>query len=205
MAKKIVETPLMKQYMEIKAKHPDAILLFRVGDFYETFSEDAIAAAEILGITLTRRANGSAMHVELAGFPHHALDTYLPKLVRAGRRVAICDQLEDPKLTKKLVKRGITELVTPGVVTGDNVLHNKENNYLAALYLPEGGQGSLSLLDISTGEFLVSEGTIEHLDKLLSSYQPKEVLVERKARAAFDRTFAWRGFVFEVEDWTFAV
>ncbi|WP_299554568.1 DNA mismatch repair protein MutS [uncultured Porphyromonas sp.] len=205
MAKKIVETPLMKQYMEIKAKHPDAILLFRVGDFYETFSEDAIAAAEILGITLTRRANGSAMHIELAGFPHHALDTYLPKLVRAGRRVAICDQLEDPKLTKKLVKRGITELVTPGVVTGDNVLHNKENNYLAALYLPEGGQGSLALLDISTGEFLVSEGTIEHLDKLLSSYQPKEVLVERKARAAFDRTFAWRGFVFEVEDWTFAV
>ena len=205
MAKKIVETPLMKQYLEIKAKHPDAVLLFRVGDFYETFSEDAITASEILGITLTKRANGSAAHVELAGFPHHALDTYLPKLVRAGKRVAICDQLEDPKHTKKLVKRGITELVTPGVVLGDNVLKNKENNYLAAVYLTDNGQGSISLLDISTGEFLVSEGTNEHLDKLLSSYLPKEVLVERKARGAFDRTFAYRGFVFEVEDWTFAV
>ena len=205
MAKKIVETPLMKQYLEIKAKHPDAVLLFRVGDFYETFSEDAITASEILGITLTKRANGSAAHVELAGFPHHALDTYLPKLVRAGKRVAICDQLEDPKQTKKLVKRGITELVTPGVVLGDNVLKNKENNYLAAVYLTDNGQGSISLLDISTGEFLVSEGTNEHLDKLLSSYLPKEVLVERKTRGAFDRTFAYRGFVFEVEDWTFAV
>ena len=205
MAKKIVETPLMKQYLEIKAKHPDAVLLFRVGDFYETFSEDAITASEILGITLTKRANGSAAHVELAGFPHHALDTYLPKLVRAGKRVAICDQLEDPKQTKKLVKRGITELVTPGVVLGDNVLKNKENNYLAAVYLADNGLGSISLLDISTGEFLVSEGTNEHLDKLLSSYLPKEVLVERKTRGAFDRTFAYRGFVFEVEDWTFAV
>ena len=195
----------MKQYLEIKAKHPDAVLLFRVGDFYETFSEDAITASEILGITLTKRANGSAAHVELAGFPHHALDTYLPKLVRAGKRVAICDQLEDPKQTKKLVKRGITELVTPGVVLGDNVLKNKENNYLAAVYLADNGLGSISLLDISTGEFLVSEGTNEHLDKLLSSYLPKEVLVERKARGAFDRTFAYRGFVFEVEDWTFAV
>ena len=143
--------------------------------------------------------------MELAGFPHHALDTYLPKLVRAGKRVAICDQLEDPKQTKKLVKRGITELVTPGVVLGDNVLKNKENNYLAAVYLTDNGLGSISLLDISTGEFLVSEGTNEHLDKLLSSYLPKEVLVERKARGAFDRTFAYRGFVFEVEDWTFAV
>ena len=195
----------MKQYLEIKAKHPDAVLLFRVGDFYETFSEDAITASEILGITLTKRANGSAAHVELAGFPHHALDTYLPKLVRAGKRVAICDQLEDPKQTKKLVKRGITELVTPGVVLGDNVLKNKENNYLAAVYLTDNGLGSISLLDISTGEFLVSEGTNEHLDKLLSSYLPKEVLVERKTRGAFDRTFAYRGFVFEVEDWTFAV
>ena len=195
----------MKQYLEIKAKHPDAVLLFRVGDFYETFSEDAITASEILGITLTKRANGSAAHVELAGFPYHALDTYLPKLVRAGKRVAICDQLEDPKQTKKLVKRGITELVTPGVVLGDNVLKNKENNYLAAVYLTDNGLGSISLLDISTGEFLVSEGTNEHLDKLLSSYLPKEVLVERKARGTFDRTFAYRGFVFEVEDWTFAV
>ena len=207
MAKKIAETPLMKQYLELKGKHPDAILLFRVGDFYETFSDDAIAAAEILGITLTRRANGSAMHVELAGFPHHALDSYLPKLVRAGRRVAICDQLEDPKLTKKLVKRGITELVTPGVVLGDNVLRSKENNYLAALYLPSGeeGLGSIAFLDISTGEFVVSEGSPEHLEKLLSSYQPKEVLVERSTRSLLDRLFSYRGFVFEVEDWSFAV
>lgn len=207
MAKKIAETPLMKQYLELKGKHPDAILLFRVGDFYETFSDDAIAASEILGITLTRRANGSAMHVELAGFPHHALDSYLPKLVRAGRRVAICDQLEDPKLTKKLVKRGITELVTPGVVLGDNVLRSKENNYLAALYLPSGeeGPGSIAFLDISTGEFVVSEGSLEHLEKLLSSYQPKEVLVERSTRSLLDRLFSYRGFVFEVEDWSFAV
>ena len=197
----------MKQYLELKGKHPDAILLFRVGDFYETFSDDAIAASEILGITLTRRANGSAMHVELAGFPHHALDSYLPKLVRAGRRVAICDQLEDPKLTKKLVKRGITELVTPGVVLGDNVLRSKENNYLAALYLPSGeeGSGSIAFLDISTGEFVVSEGSPEHLEKLLSSYQPKEVLVERSTRSLLDRLFSYRGFVFEVEDWSFAV
>ena len=197
----------MKQYLELKGKHPDAILLFRVGDFYETFSDDAIAASEILGITLTRRANGSAMHVELAGFPHHALDSYLPKLVRAGRRVAICDQLEDPKLTKKLVKRGITELVTPGVVLGDNVLRSKENNYLAALYLPLGeeGPGSIAFLDISTGEFVVSEGSPEHLEKLLSSYQPKEVLVERSTRSLLDRLFSYRGFVFEVEDWSFAV
>ena len=206
MAKKIAETPMMKQYMEFKAKHPDAILLFRVGDFYETFSDDAIAAAEILGITLTKRANGSAMHVELAGFPHHALDTYLPKLVRAGRRVAICDQLEDPKLTKKLVKRGITELVTPGVVLGDNVLRSKENNYLAAVWLSsDGAMGSVSLLDISTGEFVVSEGTPEHLEKLLSSYQPKEVLVERTSRSLFDKVIGYRGFIFEVEDWSFAV
>ena len=197
----------MKQYLELKGKHPDAILLFRVGDFYETFSDDAIAASEILGITLTRRANGSAMHVELAGFPHHALDSYLPKLVRAGRRVAICDQLEDPKLTKKLVKRGITELVTPGVVLGDNVLRSKENNYLAALYLPSGeeGPGSIAFLDISTGEFVVSEGSPEHLEKLLSSYQPKEVLVERSTRSLLDRLFSYRGFVFEGEDWSFAV
>ena len=207
MAKKIAETPLMKQYLELKGKHPDAILLFRVGDFYETFSDDAIAASEILGITLTRRANGSAMHVELAGFPHHALDSYLPKLVRARRRVAICDQLEDPKLTKKLVKRGITELVTPGVVLGDNVLRSKENNYLAALYLPSGeeGPGSIAFLDISTGEFVVSEGSPEHLEKLLRSYQPKEVLVERSTRSLLDRLFSYRGFVFEVEDWSFAV
>lgn len=206
MAKKIAETPMMKQYLEFKSKHPDALLLFRVGDFYETFSEDAIVASEILGITLTRRANGSAMHVELAGFPHHALDAYLPKLVRAGKRVAICDQLEDPKLTKKLVKRGITELVTPGVVLGDNVLESKENNYLAALWLDEAGErGSIAFLDISTGDFVVSEGVLAHLDKLLTSYQPKEVLVERRLRARFERLFSFRGFLFEVEEWSFAV
>ena len=181
MSKRAVETPLMQQYYRIKDKHPDAILLFRVGDFYETFSEDAIVASRVLGITLTRRANGSAQFVELAGFPHHALDSYLPKLVRAGHRVAICDQLEDPKQTKKLVKRGITELVTPGVVLGDNVLSGKENNYLASVYLDQDRAG-LSLFDISTGEFLCSEGSIEHIDKLIASYQPKELLVERKVR-----------------------
>lgn len=205
MAKKVVETPMMQQFYQIKQKHPDAILLFRVGDFYETFCEDAIDASEILGITLTRRANGSAQFVELAGFPHHALDTYLPKLVRAGRRVAICDQLEDPKLTKKLVKRGITELVTPGVVMGDNVLKHKENNYLAAVYLSSDfARAGLSLLDISTGEFLCSEGDLDHIDKLLESYQPKEVLVERKQKGEFARRFDWRGFVFDLDDWCFA-
>ena len=162
----VVETPLMKQYFEIKSKHPDAILLFRVGDFYETFSDDAVATAEILGITLTRRANGAAQYVELAGFPHHALDTYLPKLVRAGKRVAICDQLEDPKLTKKLVKRGITELVTPGVSTNDNILNHKENNFLAAVHFTKTTCG-IALLDISTGEFLTAEGTTDYIDKLL--------------------------------------
>lgn len=206
MAKKIAETPLMKQYLELKSKHPDAVLLFRVGDFYETFSDDAIIASEILGITLTRRANGSAMHVELAGFPHHALDAYLPKLVRAGKRVAICDQLEDPKLAKKLVKRGITELVTPGVVLGDNVLESKQNNYLAAVYLETSRErGSIAFLDISTGDFVVSEGNPSHLDKLLTSYQPKEVLVERSVRATFDQLFSFRGFIYELEDWSFAV
>lgn len=204
MSKRAVETPLMQQYYSIKDKHPDAILLFRVGDFYETFAEDAIATAEILGITLTRRANGAAQFVELAGFPHHALDNYLPKLVRAGRRVAICDQLEDPKQTKKLVKRGITELVTPGVVLGDNVLSNKENNYLAALYL-EGDRAGLSLLDISTGEFLCSEGTLAHVDKLIESYQPKELLVEQSQKGELSRRISYRGFVFDLEDWSFAL
>ncbi|SJL32739.1 DNA mismatch repair protein MutS [Porphyromonas gingivalis] len=160
MAKPVVETPLMRQYFQIKQKHPDAILLFRVGDFYETFSEDAIVASEILGITLTRRANGAAQFVELAGFPHHALDTYLPKLVRAGKRVAICDQLEDPKKTKTLVKRGITELVTPGVSTNDNVLSHKENNFLAAVSCDKEVFG-ISLLDISTGEFMAGQGNAD--------------------------------------------
>lgn len=198
----IVETPLMKQYFEIKSKHPDAILLFRVGDFYETFSEDAIAASEILGITLTRRANGAAQFVELAGFPHHALDTYLPKLVRAGKRVAICDQLEDPKLTKKLVKRGITELVTPGVSTNDNILNHKENNFLAAVHFVKDTCG-IAFLDISTGEFLTAEGTCDYIDKLLNNFSPKEVLVERGNRKRFEETFGARFFIFDLEDWVF--
>ena len=198
MAKKgghIVETPLMKQYYNIKATHPDAVLLFRVGDFYETFGEDAIRTADILGITLTRRANGAASFVELAGFPHHALDTYLPKLVRAGQRVAICEQLEDPKLAKKIVKRGITELVTPGVTTNDNVLENRENNFLAGLYL-ETQYAGISFLDISTGEFLTAEGNHEYIDKLLSSLNPKEVLVERSKLQFFHETFGTDYYTF---------
>ncbi len=203
MAKKIVETPLMKQYIEMKAKHPDAILLFRVGDFYETFSDDAIEASEILGITLTRRANGAAQFVELAGFPHHALDSYLPRLVRAGKRVAICEQLEDPKLTKKLVKRGITELVTPGVAMSDNVLSRRENNFLAAVHFGKATCG-LALLDISTGEFLTAESSFESIDKTLASMAPKELLVERglKSRAV---TFSHQCPIFELEDWLFTI
>ncbi|MDR0825116.1 MAG: DNA mismatch repair protein MutS [Prevotella sp.] len=192
----------MRQYFEIKSKHPDAILLFRVGDFYETFSQDAIDAAEILGITLTRRANGSAQFVELAGFPHHALDTYLPKLVRAGKRVAICDQLEDPKLTKTIVKRGITELVTPGVSINDNILNHKENNFLCAIHFAKSGCG-ISFLDISTGEFMVAEGTKEYVDKLLANFSPKEVLVERSKKKLFEEHFGTRFFIFELEDWVF--
>lgn len=202
MAEKIVETPLMKQYLEMKKKHPDAVLLFRVGDFYETFSEDAIHASEILGITLTRRANGQAQHVELAGFPHHALDTYLPKLVRAGKRVAICEQLEDPKLTKKLVKRGITELVTPGVSINDNILDHRENNFLAAVHFAKNICG-VSFLDISTGEFLTAEGKPEYVDKLLGNFQPKEVLIERSNRKLFDETFTAKYLTFELDDWIF--
>ena len=202
MAKKVVETPLMKQYLEMKQKHPDAVLLFRVGDFYETFSDDAITASEILGITLTRRANGSAAYVELAGFPHHALDTYLPKLVRAGKRVAICEQLEDPKLTKKLVKRGITELVTPGVSINDTVLNNRENNFLAAVHFGRTALG-IAFLDISTGEFLTAEGTVDYIGKLLVNFAPKEVLVERGNRRRLDDTFKNAYAVFELDDWIF--
>ncbi len=202
MAKEIVETPLMKQYFEMKAKHPDAVLLFRVGDFYETFSSDAITASEILGITLTRRANGVAQSVELAGFPHHALDTYLPKLVRAGKRVAICEQLEDPKLTKKLVKRGIIELVTPGVSINDNILNHRENNFLAAVHFGKKAVG-VAFLDISTGEFLTAEGTADYVDKLLGNFAPKEVLIERSFRQQFNDTFTSRYLTFELEDWIF--
>ena len=202
MAKKIVETPLMKQYIEMKAKHPDAILLFRVGDFYETFSDDAIITSEILGITLTRRANGVAQSVELAGFPHHALDTYLPKLVRAGKRVAICEQLEDPKLTKKLVKRGITELVTPGVSINDNILNHRENNFLAGIHMGKSGCG-VAFLDISTGEYLAAEGSYDYIEKLLNNFAPKEVLVERDKHRRFEERFGSRFFTYDMDDWVF--
>ena len=198
----VVLTPMMKQYFDLKAKHPDAIMLFRCGDFYETYSEDAVAAAEILGITLTKRANGQSKTVEMAGFPHHALDTYLPKLIRAGRRVAICDQLEDPKTTKKLVKRGITELVTPGVAINDNVLSYKENNFLAAVYFGKTACG-ISFLDISTGEFLTSEGPTDYIHKLLNNFAPKEVLFERGKKPMFEGNFGNKFFTFELEDWVF--
>lgn len=201
-ATKAVETPLMKQYCSIKDQHPDAILLFRVGDFYETFGEDAIRAAEILGITLTKRANGAASFVELAGFPHHALDTYLPKLVRAGQRVAICEQLEDPKMTKKIVKRGITELVTPGVSLNDNVLEHRENNFLACVHLDKKAAG-VAFLDISTGEFLTAEGTFEYIDKLLSNFTPKEVLFESGSAKKFEAYFGTKYFTFKLDDWIF--
>ena len=203
MAKEIVETPLMKQYIEMKAQHPDAVLLFRVGDFYETFSEDAIVASEILGITLTRRANGAAQYVELAGFPHHALDTYLPKLVRAGKRVAICEQLEDPKLTKKLVKRGITELVTPGVSINDNILNHRENNFLGGVHFGKNNKVGVAFLDISTGEFLAAEGDYDYVDKLLGNFAPKEVLFERTKRKVFEEHFGNRFFTFELDDWVY--
>jgi DNA mismatch repair protein MutS len=198
----IVQTPLMKQYYHIKAKHPDAILLFRVGDFYETFSEDAIRTAEILGITLTRRANGSASFIELAGFPYHALDTYLPKLVRAGQRVAICEQLEDPKLTKTIVKRGITELVTPGVSIHDQILENRENNFLASVHLAKAGAG-IAFLDISTGEFLTAQGGIEYIDKLIQGFRPKEILFERSKKAYFQELFGTKIYSYPLEDWAF--
>ena len=199
---KYVETPLMKQYYAVKTKHPDAILLFRVGDFYETFGEDAIKASQILGITLTRRANGSASFVELAGFPFHALDTYLPKLVRAGQRVAICEQLEDPKLAKKIVKRGITELVTPGVSLNDNVLDHKENNFLAAVHIEKKIAGA-AFLDISTGEFLVAEGTPEYIDQIMNNLQPREVLLEKKKKELFYETFGTRFYTYRLDDWIF--
>ena len=204
MSEPIVETPLMKQYFEMKSKHPDAILLFRCGDFYETFSTDAIEASEILGITLTRRANGSAKSVELAGFPHHALDTYLPKLVRAGKRVAICDQLEDPKLAKKIVKRGITELVTPGVTYNDTILNHKENNFLASVYLNK-NQAGVAFLDVSTGEFLLAEGTNEYVDKLLNSFSPKEIIFDRTKKKEFENLFGTKFYSYPLEDWVFTL
>jgi len=192
----------MKQYYAVKAKHPDAILLFRVGDFYETFGEDAIRTAGILGITLTRRANGSASYVELAGFPYHALDTYLPKLVRSGARVAICEQLEDPKMTKNIVKRGITELVTPGVSYNDNILEHRENNFLASVHFDKKLAG-IAFLDISTGEFLTAEGSFEYIDKLLSSFQPKEVLFQKGKSADFTALFGGKYYTFSQDDWVY--
>jgi DNA mismatch repair protein MutS len=199
---KTVETPLMKQYFNIKGKHPDAMLLFRVGDFYETFGDDARKASEILGITLTKRANGAASFVDLAGFPYHAIDTYLPKLVRAGQRVAICEQLEDPKLAKKIVKRGITELVTPGVSLNDNVLDHKENNFLACIHLDQGAAG-IAFLDISTGEFLTAEGNYDYIDKLLSSFSPKEILFEKGKQKIFFEHFGDKYYTYKLDDWIF--
>lgn len=198
----IVLTPMMKQFLDLKAKHPDAVMLFRCGDFYETYSTDAVVASEILGITLTKRTNGKGKTIEMAGFPHHALDTYLPKLIRAGKRVAICDQLEDPKLTKKLVKRGITELVTPGVSINDNVLNYRENNFLAAVHFGKGACG-VAFLDISTGEFLTAEGPFDYVDKLLNNFAPKEVLFERGKRLMFEGNFGSKFFTFELDDWVF--
>ena len=203
MAKKDNElTPMMKQFFDLKAKHPDAVLLFRCGDFYETYCEDAIVASKILGITLTRRNNGASVGSEMAGFPHHALDTYLPKLVRAGRRVAICDQLEDPKLTKKLVKRGITELVTPGVAMNDNVLNYKENNFLAAVHFGKQSIG-VAFLDISTGEFLTGEGTNDYIEKLLTNLEPREILVNRVMKSKFEELFGQKFFTYELDEWVF--
>ena len=200
--KKIVETPLMKQYFSIKAKYPDAILLFRVGDFYETFGEDAIVASNVLGIVLTRRANGSAAFVELAGFPHHSIDSYLPKLVRAGYKVAVCDQLEDPKLTKKIVKRGITELVTPGVSYNDQLLSNSENNYLASVYFSKDKAG-IAFLDISTGSFKVATGDLKYIDLLLSSLNPKEILLQRGYREGFEERFGKDYYISFMDEWAF--
>ena len=198
----VKETPLMKQYNDIKGKYPDAILLFRVGDFYETFGEDAIKASQILGITLTKRANGSASHIELAGFPHHSVDTYLPKLVRAGYRVAICDQLEDPKLTKTIVKRGVTELVTPGVTFNDKVLEHRTNNFLASIHLDKDKAG-VSFLDVSTGEFLVAEGSLTYIEKLIQSFKPNEILFEKNKRQTLLNLIGDRFYIFGLDDWAF--
>jgi DNA mismatch repair protein MutS len=197
------ETPLMQQYNAIKAKYPGALLLFRVGDFYETFGADAIKAAGILGITLTRRANGAATHIELAGFPHHSLDTYLSKLVRAGQRVAICDQLEDPKTTKTIVKRGVTELVTPGVATSDNILQQKSNNYLASLYFEKNSIG-IALLDISTGEFLAAQGNTGYIDKLLQSYAPSEIIFPKSRQQDFKDTYGDRFYTYTLDEWPYS-
>ncbi len=195
---------MMKQFQDMKRQHPDAILLFRCGDFYETYSEDAVTASRVLGITLTRRnQKGASKDIEMAGFPYHALENYLPRLVRSGFRVAICDQLEDPKLAKKLVKRGITELVTPGVALGDNVLNSRESNFLAAIHFGQASVG-IAFLDISTGEFLTAQGTVEYIDKLITGFAPKEMLVERGKKSRYQELFNGKQFIFELEDWAYS-
>jgi DNA mismatch repair protein MutS len=198
----IAETPLMKQYYTIKAKYPDALLLFRVGDFYETFGEDAVKTAGILGIVLTKRANGAAAFVELAGFPHHSLDTYLPKLVRAGYRVAICDQLEDPKMTKTIVKRGVTELVTPGVALNDKILDSQTNNYVAGLYITKQCTG-IALLDISTADFFVAQGQPEYIEKLLQGMQPGEIVIPRQQKKEFADRYGSAFCISTLDEWAF--
>lgn len=200
--KAVVETPLMKQYNQIKARHPEALLLFRVGDFYETFGADAVKTSRILGIILTKRGSGSATEIELAGFPHHSLDTYLPKLVRAGQRVAICDQLEDPKMTKTIVKRGVTELVTPGVSFNDQVLEQSRNNFLCAIHFEKTDIG-VAFLDVSTGEFLVAQGNKEYIDKLISGFEPTEIIYQKNKRTDFEQQFGENHFTFRVEDWVY--
>ena len=202
MAKAKTETPLMLQHKAIKQKYPDAILLFRVGDFYETFGQDAINTSAALGITLTKRNNGIDNSDELAGFPYHSLDTYLPKLVRAGQRVAICDQLEDPKMTKTIVKRGVTELVTPGVSYNDKVLDHKNNNFLASIFLNEKISG-ISFLDVSTGEFLVAQGNFDYIDKLLQTFKPTEVLFQKSKKKLFIETFGDKFYNYGLDDWAF--
>ncbi|MCK5105879.1 MAG: DNA mismatch repair protein MutS, partial [Cyclobacteriaceae bacterium] len=197
------ETPLMKQFNAIKAKHPGALLLFRVGDFYETFGEDAIKASKILDIVLTKRANGAAAYIELAGFPHHSLDTYLPKLVRAGNRVAICDQLEDPKMAKGIVKRGVTELVTPGLSFNDNVLEKRVNNYLASIQM-NGDDSGVAFLDVSTGEFYTSTGTLEYIDNLLQNFNPSEIIYSKAKRNEFEEYFKDKYITFTPDDWVYA-
>ncbi|MDO4736046.1 MAG: DNA mismatch repair protein MutS, partial [Bacteroidia bacterium] len=200
--KKIAQTPLMTQYFEFKRQHPEALLLFRVGDFYETFGDDAIIASKVLGIVLTKRANGTAQHVELAGFPHHSIETYLPKLVRAGYKVAVCDQLEDPKLTKKLVKRGVTELVTPGIAYSDQLLSQKENNFLCSVYFSADRAG-IAFLDVSTGTFKISEGTLDYIEVLLANFAPKEVLVQKGYQKGFRDRFGEHYYISTLDEWGF--
>ena len=200
--KKIAETPLMKQYFSVKAQHPDAMLLFRVGDFYETFGEDAIIASKVLGIVLTKRNNGPGTAVELAGFPHHSIETYLPKLVRSGYKVAICDQLEEPKLTKKIVKRGVTELVTPGIAYNEQLLNQKENNFLCAVAFHK-NRGGIAFLDVSTGTFKVAEGSLEYIEVLLSNFSPKEIVIERGYRDGFKDRFGTGYYLSPMDEWAF--